>query len=280
MKDEIAILLSTYNGEKYLNEQIDSILAQSYQNWTLFVRDDGSTDRTVSIIDEYCRIYPKKIKKICNTKGNAGVIRSFEILLENSIADYSMFCDQDDVWLPKKIEKTLDRMKTLEITNGCSTPILVHTDLTVVDENLNLIYQSFCKFSRINASAINSSIYYLGLINSVTGCTLMINRAARNKVLPFANNIEMHDAWIAICVKKNSGVLSFIEEQTILYRQHSNNVLGAISGKFILKEKILNFRKIINNNVTHYTTVFKPMVCDSVIVYLFYKLKYIFQVRL
>ena len=109
--------MSTYNGELFLNKQINSLLNQTHINWTLYVRDDGSTDNTLNILKKYKKTYPFKINIIKDDLGNLTSAFSFMRLLSLVNADYFMFCDQDDVWLPFKIEKTYNKMKEIELTN-------------------------------------------------------------------------------------------------------------------------------------------------------------------
>ena len=109
----LAILMSTFNGEKYLKEQIDSLLNQEYEAFDIYIRDDGSTDQTVSILENYEHIYPN-IYLLKDTQGNIGVFKSFMYLLSQVHADYYMFCDQDDVWLSNKISMSMKRMNELE----------------------------------------------------------------------------------------------------------------------------------------------------------------------
>ena len=111
--EKIAILMATYNGKDYIGEQIDSLLAQSFTNWHLYIHDDGSTDGTDKVIHQYENRYPQHIS-ILNYPSQGGACGNFLSMLENVSADYYMFCDQDDVWLPEKIERTFERMKTAE----------------------------------------------------------------------------------------------------------------------------------------------------------------------
>ena len=135
----IDILMATYNGGKYISEQINSILNQTYKEWTLYIRDDGSKDNTVDIIDDYCKKYPGKIIRIKDDKLGLGAKLNFSELMKYSKSNYCMFADQDDVWLNTKIEDTMNKMIEAENIHGKETPILVHTDLKVVDGNLNII---------------------------------------------------------------------------------------------------------------------------------------------
>ena len=143
----VQILLSTYNGERYLGALLDSILAQTYQDWNLLIRDDGSSDGTMSVIQDY--ISKDSRITLLPSKENVGVISSFELLLKSSSAPYLLFCDQDDVWLPKKVDILYSCMLDEE-RNFPGKPLLVHSDLLVVDADLNIISNSFWEYSNIN----------------------------------------------------------------------------------------------------------------------------------
>ena len=229
----IHILMSTYNGERYLQEQLDSILAQTYSDWMLFVRDDGSTDATLPLLQNYADKYPEKIC-VTNDGENIGACKSFERLLQlHGNAEYVAFADQDDVWLPDKIEICMQTMKQAEKKYN-NLPIVVHTDLEVVDQHLNQISRSFWEYSNIRPRLLNDNMHYLAICNSVTGCTTLINRNACLCSLPFSENSYMHDAWIALQTKYNNGIIIPVSQPTIRYRQHSRNALGAIHYQFTL----------------------------------------------
>lgn len=220
----IDILLATYNGEKYLNQQIDSIITQTYKDWQLLIRDDLSTDNTVNIIKNYICKYPDKIRLIEDNKGHLGLAQNFGALLELALSEYIMFCDQDDIWLPNKIELTLNTMKAAGQT-WPNTPLLVHTDLKVVDETLMPIAESFWKLHRISPESdcqLKKIIYR----NIVTGCTVMINKKAKEISMPFPPEAGIHDWWITLNVAKH-GKIIYVPDKTILYRQHSKNIIGA-----------------------------------------------------
>ena len=243
----IDILLSTYNGEKYLKEQIDSIIHQTYTDWTLIIRHDGSKDNTQNIIRSYTDRYSNIIQ--IQSSENIGVIKSFETLLKHSNSDYFMFCDQDDVWLSNKLELSIAKIKEMESTTRTDCPIVVHTDLTVVDSNLDTIQPSMFKMFNLKPSLIYSNINYALLYNAITGCTLIGNRAARNFAIPFPSNISMHDSWLAQSALLNKGRVGTIYTPTILYRQHGGNVLGAtadtsINGRLRKYINDYNFYKV------------------------------------
>jgi glycosyltransferase involved in cell wall biosynthesis len=242
----IAVLLSTYNGEKYLKEQLDSLFSQTYKNFEIIVRDDGSSDKTLEVLKCYD-------VKLLSSDGNIGIKKSFETLLlyayENSDADYFMFCDQDDVWNNDKIEKTLEKMQELENLYGDNIPLLVHSDLEVVNEKLETLSSSMWKSEHINPRA--NTLNKLLMQNTITGCTMMINRTLAMKSLSISSKAIMHDWWIGLIVGA-FGKIGFIEESTMKYRQHGKNDTGAknYNYKFIIN-KLKKFGDInIDKNIS------------------------------
>ena len=222
--DKIAILMATYNGEKYICQQIDSILSQTCKDWELYIHDDGSTDNTIAAVESYVEKYPDKIHLI-DGKSTGGAKYNFFYLFGQVEAPYYMTCDQDDVWLDKKIELTYDKMLTIE--NKADVPCLVYTELRVVDSELNTIADTMSEYQSLDCHkrTINQFI----LQKSVTGCTMMVNMALRDKMLHITDidNTIMHDWWAAL-VAAQFGKTAFIDEPTILYRQHGDNSLGAL----------------------------------------------------
>lgn len=220
----IDILMATYNGEEYIHEQIQSILNQTYKEWILYIRDDKSTDKTVSIIREFVTTYPNKIIFIEDELGSLGAKNNFSQLMNYSTNEYCMFCDQDDVWLENKIEISLEAMTKSESKYGKNMPILIHTDLTVVDEGLVKINQSYWDLQNLDSKYRGLS--RLIVENNITGCTMMINKKLKLKISQIPNQAIMHDWWIGI-VAGVFGKIIPINTPTILYRQHNNNVVGA-----------------------------------------------------
>ena len=222
----IAILMSTYNGARYLAQQLDSLLAQTYAEWKLTVRDDGSTDDTLRILQEYAKA-DKRINVL--TEGeNIGACCSFERLLTQcDDAAYYAFCDQDDVWRSDKLALSLDAMQQAEAAHP-GKPIVVHTDLQVVDENMTEIAPSFWRYSNIQADLLDAHIRYLAICNSVTGCAMLFNKAARDCSLPMSADAYMHDAWLALMTAYHGGFVLPVHQTPVAYRQHGDNVLGAI----------------------------------------------------
>jgi glycosyltransferase involved in cell wall biosynthesis len=223
MEQIIDILLSTFNGQKYLKSLLDSIALQNFKFWRLIIRDDGSTDNSKEIINLFRKKHPEKVLTINDEKGNLGPKYSYSELLKYSNAHYKMFCDQDDIWFPDKIKLTYDTMKEYEIDP--SIPLLIYTDLIVVNEILNPISRSFFKFQNINVH-LDNNMYYLFYKNPAPGCTIMINHAAAKAILPIGSNAIMHDWWITIGCKIKGKVVC-LNKPTALYRQHQYNLLGA-----------------------------------------------------
>lgn len=220
----LAILLATYNGERYLRQQLDSLLGQSQSDWTLFVRDDGSQDSTPALIDSYAR-RERRIVTIDAGSSNIGPLRGFSRLLQKvrHDFDYVMFCDQDDEWLPDKVASTLQRMLDLERANP-GAPLLVHSDLMVVDSAGRVMCPSFWAYSGIDP-AINS-LSRLLFQNTVTGCTALLNRPLLELLDETPAGAVVHDWWTAL-VAAAFGRVEPLRRPTVRYRQHAGNLLGA-----------------------------------------------------
>ena len=244
---QVDILLSTYNGAIFLSEQIDSILNQSYTDWKLIIRDDSSTDKTKEVLQTYQNRYPKKIVVQKNSDENLGVILNFSKLLESSSAPYIMFCDQDDVWLPEKVELTLKKMIEVEKSNP-NTPLLIHTDLRVVNTNLGILSNSYWSYQGIDPEY--DTLNRLLVQNVITGCTVMINKKLADIALPIPDKAIMHDWWLGL-VAASFGQVHHIDTPTMLYRQHANNDTGATS--FNLHTILKKLQNLSNINLEKYT---------------------------
>lgn len=221
---KVEVLMSVHNGERFLRGQLDSLLNQTYVNWHLSVRDDNSVDSSFSIVEEYQRRYPEKVSILANDRVQLGACQSFGVLLSNAEADYIMFCDQDDVWLPEKIERSLNEIRCLEKSNP-GKPALVFTDLSVVDQNLRQRSDSFWNYQRINPS--DNSLNLLIADNVATGCTMIFNRKLKIISTPIPVDAIMHDWWLTL-ICSTYGSMSFLRDPTVLYRQHGMNDTGAV----------------------------------------------------
>jgi len=246
-ENQIEILLAAHNGEEYIEEQINSIFNQNHDDIKLLVFDDCSNDNTPKILKEIQSNRPDKISLFWNYKVPVGPIQVYSKLLSLSKAQYLMFCDQDDVWLPKKISKSISAIKSLEKKFGKDTPLLVHTDLEVVDRSLNSLHSSFCKYIGLNPHKANMNNILVQ--NVVTGSTILINRSLANICTPILSEALMHDWWIAI-IAFTKGHVHFIDEATIKYRQHSENVVGARKwsySPYSIAKKV--YKSISSNNI-------------------------------
>ncbi|QNL41850.1 glycosyltransferase family 2 protein [Streptococcus sp. NSJ-72] len=217
---KVTILMSTYNGERFLAEQIESIRQQTYTDWQLLIRDDGSKDRTREIIQDFCQkdnrihfVNPDSVE-------NLGVIKSFFHLLKHQMSDVYFFSDQDDVWLPEKVEMQLEEA----IKYDDNQPLLVYTDLKVVDQELNVVHESMI---RTQSDHANTELLQEITENTVTGGVSMINQALADLWTGQEEyDLLMHDWYLALLAAA-FGHLVYIDRPSELYRQHSNNVLGA-----------------------------------------------------
>jgi len=245
--EKIVVCMATYNGGKFIGQQMDSILAQSYANWQLIIRDDGSNDNTVDIVEDYTEKYPDKITFLTDNDDRLGTNLNFGRLLKCADADYIMFSDQDDVWLQSKIESTMNVMKLAERIYP-NRPVLVHTDLRVVDSDLNAIHDSLWEYQKLFPD-VGSSLNRIMAQNVVTGCTMMLNREAKDVSIPIPKEAIMYDWWIAINVAKH-GKIVYLSTPSVLYRQHCANQLGARRARKInvvnFLKKLLRIRKLVS----------------------------------
>lgn len=227
---KVQILMSTYNGEKYISQQVDSILHQNYKHIDLLIRDDGSSDSTGLILEEY----NKRNDNIHIFKEvNKGVVSSFFDLVSyaSDDADFFAFSDQDDFWKPNKISRAVE---LLEVENE-DIPLLYFSRLDLVDENLNLLKKS--QIPLHGPSFENALIQ-----NIATGCTIVFNNAMlklfREKT-PSIKNVTMHDSWFYL-LGAALGKIVYDDQSNILYRQHSSNVIGMADTKF--KSAVIRYK--------------------------------------
>jgi len=222
---QVAILLATYNGERYLDELMRSLLAQTHCDFVVIARDDCSNDQTPTILSRWSTAYPDKVFLLSDKRGRLGSLRSFSLLMEECASPYFALCDQDDVWLPEKVALCFREMRALEETCGKAMPILVHSDLTVVDQNLREISASFFKRIRVNPTRAGQ-LDQLIINNMVAGCSSMGNQALLELACPIPDEVPYHDWWLAL-LAASCGVLRTMAQPTLLYRQHGGNQIGA-----------------------------------------------------
>lgn len=224
--DKIEVLMAVYNGSAYIREQIDSILNQTYENWHLTISDDGSTDGTDLIADEYAAKYPEQITRVYSGVRFGNARDHFMWLSENCTSRYMLYSDQDDVFNPEKMSRLMDAMQNAERQWGRDLPILVFSDQTVVDEKLNVIEPSLM---RCQKQAFDSFDYHALLIQNVVtggrddgqppGCAALPCCRSRERII-------MHDWWMAATAARFGKVI-YLDEPLSLYRQHGGNSVGA-----------------------------------------------------
>ena len=222
----IEIALATYNSARFLAELLDSLFAQTVQDFTLLVADDGSADDTLHIIERYSRDRPGRIRVVATDRQPRGPAGNFARLLDAATADYLLLCDHDDIWLPDKIALSLARMQALEGAHPAGTPLLVHTDLVIVDAGLRAIHGSF--FELADARPNENRLTRLLTSNIASGCTTIANRALYRRARPIPDEAVMHDHWLAL-VAAALGAIACVDRSTILYRLHADNVIGVRS---------------------------------------------------
>ncbi len=257
-KTEVAILLATYNGERFLQEQLTSIFAQSYQDFTLYVADDASSDTTVEIVRKFQEKYPQRIHYTINDR-RVGFVKNFENLLEKTKEKYIFFCDQDDIWLPSKIEAELKAMKEAE-QKFPNRPIMVHSDLSMIDENGVNVSNSYFSFRGYTLKMHKDLGHILGPCG-VIGNTMLINQHLRSRVLPFPSTLDAHDYWIAV-VNELFGIRVTLNTPLVAYRIHQTNTSNSTHS--LKKKKKFFSRDIQLPNMHTKRKEFLPSLLPSI----------------
>ena len=214
---KLTILIATYNGELYIKEQLDSILNQSFKDYKIICQDDKSTDNTFFILKKYQKKYPNIITVVQNIK-RLGIVASFEKLIENSDTEYISLCDQDDIW---QRDKLLISIELLERVANKETPLLFHSDLTMVDSDLNRLHSSFFKKRGYSFPQERKLDIMLGR-SGIMGNTMVFNKKLKDAILPFPKSLVVHDYWIAL-VNEIIGKRITYNHPLINYRLHKKN---------------------------------------------------------
>ncbi len=221
----ISIALCTYNGERYLAELLQSLASQRLRPWELVVCDDCSTDSTLSILEEFGRSAPFRVSITSNTE-NLGVIKNFEKAFSLCTGDYIAPCDQDDVWLPEKLEKLAACLQGCSGENNDS-PVLVHANLELVDDNLESTGKSYLQHQGLKLT--HADQYRTLLVqNYIPGCSMLFSTDLLSRALPIPDSAVMHDWWLAL-IASLTGKICFEPSTTVLYRQHKGNLVGSQS---------------------------------------------------
>lgn len=220
----IDILMAVYNGEKYIKEQIESIISQTNTDWRLMIHDDGSNDKTIDIVEKYVEKYKNKIVLVSDGVKTGGAKNNFFHLMKLSNADYIMLADQDDIWERGKVEFAYKSIRQAEKYNGENIPILCHSDLNVVDENKKMINSSFFDMQKLDSK--KNKFKDLLLQNNITGCTVIFNKVLNDLCISMPKEAIMHDWWLGI-IAAAFGNICYMDKTAIMYRQHANNTEGA-----------------------------------------------------
>ncbi|MDO4849577.1 MAG: glycosyltransferase family 2 protein [Coriobacteriia bacterium] len=235
--------MATYNGERFVGEQIESIQAQTYGNWRLLVSDDCSSDGTLDIVRRYAA-EDERIRIVSEGVRYGGAKENFFALMRQTNAAYVMFCDQDDVWREDKIEVEVSAVLDNERGHGSSCPIMVHSDLALIDRDgraLNVTMREIITDADIKTASPEQVL----LTSVATGCTMALNRPCIDECLKVGRlgDVVMHDWWATLtaCML---GVRVYIDESLVFYRQHENSVVGALGKQASVRAKILNYAAI------------------------------------
>lgn len=234
------VILCTYNGEKYLEKQIKSIMEQDREDFCLLYSDDGSTDSTKAILQSLQERYGKKMLAFPRSMKSGSPAKHFlsilsalakgEVYIEN--LEYIFLADQDDCWFPDKLSKTISVIKEEERKFGESLPILCHTDCTLVNAKGELLAKSYRSYQKLPGASYRFS--RLLLQNHVTGASVGINKALLQYCKEIPEQVKMHDHWLAL-LANCFGEIQYLPYASYAYRQHEENVLGAKKAS-VLKE--------------------------------------------
>jgi glycosyltransferase involved in cell wall biosynthesis len=229
--------VASYNGEKYLKEQMDSLLGQTYPHIRIEVCDDGSSDGTCDIIREY----EKKDARVtlCRNEKNQGYVKNFLLAVKRAGEPYIMLCDQDDIWNPDKVETTLRAMKEEEAKYP-QKPILVYTDAMNYDSEKQVTMGCFHENSHLDTKKVDTA--HLFMENKIIGCTVMLNQQIVPYLAELPDEIRVHDWWLAL-ICSHFGRIVYCPEPTLLYRQHAGNMIGGSSYSGYLKKRLAQIKK-------------------------------------
>ena len=271
----IAILLGVYNGALYIEEQIDSVISQNYKDWTLYIRDDASTDNTLEIIRGY-ETRHDNIIIVNDVDGNLGCNGNYFRLLSKIESKYYMFCNADDFWFPYKIQLSVDKMREVEAKNS-DKPIIVHTDLSISDKDLVIMSDSYWEDTNADPERFKS-YNKLGLCCVVAGATMLFNRKVKELTFPVSENAPFFDHWMALQVV-DKGIIATIHAPTISYRQIGTNLAAVtIKDQNSFLNKMATFRKVVRANLKE-ANLLKGIGWGSYTKYIFYKIIVLFMIR-
>jgi glycosyltransferase involved in cell wall biosynthesis len=223
---ETTVVLATYNGERYIAELLESLIAQTYRDFDVVVSDDCSTDQTVSIIESFQSELSISVSK---NGANVGPSLNFSRATKLARGRFIAFADQDDFWHPDKLLLMVDLLKT----QGDQKPCLIFCDLKITDEKLNTTNASYFSGSK---SSTCGHIEDFFISNHIPGCAMLINRPLLELGEPVPPKFRMHDWWYAL-IAAAFGTISYLDRPLVLYRQHANNTIGAAAAGIKIEKK-------------------------------------------
>ena len=219
MQEKVDILMTTYNTEiKYLKQQIDSILNQTYKNICLLISDDNSTNKEVQ---KTLKEYEEKDEriKVYIQDNNLGYIKNFEFLLKESTSNYIMYADHDDIWYENKVERSLEELIKKDVD-------LVYVNAEQIDEDGQVIQKSYFKYKNVPLIKGTNNLAISRCIG--IGCSQLFTKSVKDKMIPYTENVMAHD-WLAAFIANENKGISYIEEPLFGYRLHNTNVFGGRS---------------------------------------------------
>lgn len=245
----IDVLLATYQSERFLTKQLDSLLAQDCPGFRILIRDGGSSDQTPAVISAYQVKHPDKITVLAG--GKADAVQNFALLLGQSTAPYVMFCDHDDIWLSNKISASLTAVRRLEAEHGVNTPCLVHCRADLIDEKDQIIARNLAHFYHWTIKPDG----HIRCDIPTLGCTMMVNRALADLAQPIPAAAGSHDTWLGR-LAWYAGAVDYVDQTLLLYRVHPTNASGA-SGRSHFRTMLKRLRRMPDFHrrmIDHYLT--------------------------
>ena len=218
----VEVVLATHNGELFLEQQLQSLRQQKLRPTRVLIFDDGSSDSTNTILDHWQKRYPTWIHLLKTLQEQLGPTAAFNRLLLNSTAPYVALCDQDDVWHPDRLAIGIDWLQHAEANHlkGSNQPLLLHSDAELIDGDGNHLSQTLWEWHR--CSGQQPELIHLAQHNTITGCTILVNRALLHEALPLPCEAIFHDHWLALVALERGDVLS-CPQQLLAHRRHSRN---------------------------------------------------------
>lgn len=239
----ISIAMATYNGEKYLEKQLNSILNQSHKNIEIIICDDVSKDSTIDIINNYIKKY--SFIKLFKNEKNLGYVKNFEKAINLCDSQYITLCDQDDIWEVNKLEIQLKEIKKQEKLYPRS-PILIHSDLSMIDKDCKTFNTSYFKYRKYKLKKEKDLSHILGPCG-VMGNTILFNKKLKNKILPFPPYIENHDYWISL-INEIFGKRITLDSKLVKYRIHISNASNSENKIKSNNKRLALFQRILKRD--------------------------------